>query len=94
MNPIRTIGLALVIFGVFAPSVPQAQPGYRDQGAHHDMRQGDRRERQRAPYDHRHDRERHYNPYGDGGYVYGPPPVVYAPPTSPGITLFLPLEFR
>ncbi|VVE48260.1 hypothetical protein PCO31110_04593 [Pandoraea communis] len=102
-SPIRKIGLALVMLGVFAPSVPQAQPGYRDQGAHHDMRQGDRHDRQRAPYDHRYDRPRHYNGYGDGGYgtyggyggyAYGPPPVVYAPPVSPGVTLFFPLEFR
>lgn len=38
--------------------------------------------------------DRGYDGYRSGEYVYGPPPVVYAPPVSPGISLFLPLQFR
>ncbi|MFI5022885.1 MAG: hypothetical protein ACHQRJ_14705 [Alphaproteobacteria bacterium] len=47
-----------------------------------------------------HDRNWHE----DGGYYYGPPPVVYAPPpvyysppqyySSPGISIVLPLRFH
>lgn len=54
---------------------------------------------------HRDDRGRH-DPYWheDGGYYFGPPPVVYAPPpvyaappqyySSPGISIVLPLSIR
>jgi hypothetical protein len=40
-------------------------------------------------------RQPYYSGYGYPGYVYAPPPVVYAPyDPSPGITLILPLDFR
>lgn len=98
MNPIGAIGLALAMLGVFAPSASHAQPGYHDQGGHHDTRQEVRHAPQRAPRDYRHNEHRDYGYRGDGyrddGYAYGPPPVVYAPQASPGISLFLPLEFR
>jgi hypothetical protein len=34
-----------------------------------------------------------YQPYGYRGRVYAPPPVVYAPPAAPGISIFLPPLF-
>ena len=49
-------------------------------------------------YEHRgrgHDRDRYerdrrdYRPYGYG-YGYAPPPVIYAPPPQPGISIFFP----
>lgn len=46
--------------------------------------------------DHRGDDHRHY--YRGGGYapgyVYAPPPVVYAPQPSPGIDLIFPIHIR
>jgi len=35
-------------------------------------------------------RGRDYRPHGYGEPVYAPPPVIYAPPPEPGITIFLP----
>ncbi|MDR6499739.1 hypothetical protein ACPUER_09055 [Burkholderia sp. DN3021] len=32
--------------------------------------------------------------YDNQDYVYAPPPVVYAPQSTPGINLFIPLQFR
>ncbi|VVE65374.1 hypothetical protein PAN31117_01848 [Pandoraea anapnoica] len=96
VSPIGAIGLALMMLGVCAPSVSHAQSGNRDHD--HDTQQEVRHAPQRAPHDYRHDYhhdERHYSSgYRDGGYAYGPPPVIYAPEASPGISLFLPLEFR
>jgi hypothetical protein len=43
-----------------------------------------------------HDRDRHvrgrreYRPEGYGGRGYAPPPVVYEPPSPPGISIFFP----
>ncbi|WDD90390.1 hypothetical protein Bsp3421_000226 (plasmid) [Burkholderia sp. FERM BP-3421] len=45
---------------------------------------------------------RHYDRhgYGSGGYyggddyVYGAPPLVYAPVPAPGVSLFIPLQLR
>jgi len=42
---------------------------------------------------HEHDRGRaHYQTYHPYGYYYVPPPVVYAPPPQPGISIFLPIR--
>ncbi|MFJ2991286.1 hypothetical protein [Pandoraea sp. NPDC087047] len=86
-----TLGLVLAILCVLAPCAVRAEPEHR----------GNQVERQNVKHDVRRDtyrREgpRHYDGYrgGGGDYVYGAPPVVYAPPASPGISLFLPLEFR
>lgn len=32
--------------------------------------------------------------YDNRDYVYAPPPVVYAPQSAPGVSLFIPLRFR
>ncbi|GAU06793.1 hypothetical protein BamMC406_3903 [Burkholderia stabilis] len=32
--------------------------------------------------------------YDNRDYVYAPPPVVYAPQAAPGVSLFIPLQFR
>lgn len=40
---------------------------------------------------HHDDHHRESHAYGNQDYAYGPPPVVYAPQESPGISLFLPL---
>jgi hypothetical protein len=49
-----------------------------------------------ARRDDRRDDHRHY--YRGGGYapgyVYAPPPVVYAPAPSPGIDLIFPIHIR
>ena len=79
-------------------------------GQDHDRRQGqqerDRYERERhedrGRYERgRHERERQdergrrvYRPYGYSAPLYAPPPVVYPPYQSPGISLFFPFHFR
>ena len=76
---------ALLGAGLLAPQSAQADPRYD----HHDNR----------GYNNHHDRYRH----DDRGYrrgwgrpdvVYAPPPVVYRPEPSPGISLFLPIEIH
>lgn len=86
-----TLGLALAILCMLAPSAVRAEPEHR----------GNQVEHEHGRHDVRHDtyrREgsRHYDGYrgGRGDYEYRAPPVVYAPQPSPGISLFLPLEFR
>ena len=37
---------------------------------------------------------RAYRPYGYSAPIYVPPPVVYPPYQSPGISLFFPFHFR
>ncbi len=80
-----TLGFALVILCAFAPGAASAEP------QHHDAHQSVRHDVRHDTY--RRSESRHYDGYRDG-YAYGPPPVVYAPQTSPGISLFLPLQFR
>lgn len=83
-----TLGIALVILCALAPGSVSAAPEHRDDhGGHQIVRHDVRHDAYRR------DGPRHYDGYRDG-YAYGPPPVVYAPQTSPGISLFLPLQFR
>jgi hypothetical protein len=37
--------------------------------------------------------KRVHRPYGYRGRVYAPPPVIYAPPSPPGISIFFPPIF-
>lgn len=104
MVPLGALALALAVTCTLAPSALRAQPGYPgNQGARHDMRADPRHDPHNKPHGNRRDAQRGHNGYNDyrgydgyrsGEYVYGPPPVVYAPPVSPGISLFLPLQFR
>ncbi|CAB3744406.1 hypothetical protein LMG24238_07258 [Paraburkholderia sediminicola] len=48
----------------------------------------------RQAYQHHGDDHRRGDYYGNQDYVYAPPPVVYAPESAPGISLFIPLQFR
>jgi hypothetical protein len=41
-----------------------------------------------------HDARRHGDDYSRQDYVDSPPPVVYAPDESPGISLFIPIQLR
>lgn len=83
-----TLGIALAILCALAPGGVSAAPGSRDDhGGHPIVRHDVRHDAYRR------DGPRHYDGYRDG-YAYGAPPVVYAPQTSPGISLFLPLQFR
>lgn len=69
------------------PALAKDHDGHHDNGRHNGQRHG----------------ERHGEQYGernDGNYYYGrrdyyaSPPAYYAPQQSPGITFFLPLDFR
>ncbi|KAA1004305.1 hypothetical protein FVF58_32325 [Paraburkholderia panacisoli] len=48
----------------------------------------------RQAYQHPNNDHRRGDDYGNQDYVYAPPPVVYAPESAPGISLFIPLQFR
>ena len=48
----------------------------------------------RQAYQHPGNDHRRGDYYGNQDYVYAPPPVVYAPESAPGISLFIPLQFR
>lgn len=95
-----TLGLVLVILCTLAPSVVRAQPGYQNnRNAYQTDRRDFRHDTHREGHMYRHDRPRYYDGYRDGygyrdAYPYGAPPVVYAPQTPPGITLFLPFQVR
>ena len=60
---------------------------HKDRGRH----DNGRKELRGRGYDRdRHVRDRRdYRPYGYG-YGYAPPPVIYAPPPQPGISIFFP----
>jgi hypothetical protein len=59
---------------------------HKDEGRRHD---NGRKEIRGRGYDRdRYERDRRdYRPYG---YGYAPPPVIYAPPPQPGISIFFP----
>ncbi|RDK01044.1 hypothetical protein [Paraburkholderia lacunae] len=76
----------------------QRNHGHRQQ---HGMENGSRQNQgrqwdhgNRQAYQHPSNDYRRGDYYGNQGYVYAPPPVVYAPESAPGITLFIPLQFR
>jgi len=83
-----TLGFTLAILCAFAPWAAGAEPDHHD---NHNAHQNVRHDVRHDTY--RRDDSRHHDGYRDG-YAYGPPPVVYAPQASPGISLFLPLQFR
>jgi hypothetical protein len=63
-------------------------------GQDHDRRQG-QQERGRYERERQDERGRRvYRPYGYSAPLYAPPPVVYPPYQSPGISLFFPFHFR
>ncbi|MGF6604113.1 uncharacterized protein HemX [Paraburkholderia sp. GAS448] len=62
---------------------------------HEQQTQHYQHEQQTQHYQHdQYDAQRHGDYYRGQDYVYAPPPVVYAPEPSPGINLFIPLQFR
>jgi hypothetical protein len=78
-------GLALAIACLVTTAPLQAEE------AHHGAQQhGQAHAAPRQAYRHD-DHRRGGHAYGDQDYVYGAPPVVYAPQEAPGINLFLPL---
>jgi hypothetical protein len=60
--------------------------GHADKGWHKGEQQGDRGRREYRP--------EYQHPYRYAQPVYAPPPVYYAPPPSPGISLFFPLDIH
>jgi hypothetical protein len=69
-------------------------PAFADPGHDQGHRQG--RDEHRGGHDRHDDRGRHDRgyPYAYAQPVYVPPTVYVAPQESPGISLFLPLNFR
>ncbi len=88
--------IALAVSGVFvAPAQGANNNRHEEQhttngGNHHE--QGHQTAHRDQHY--QHDARRYGDGYGRQDYVYSPPPVVYAPDESPGISLFLPIQLR
>lgn len=70
----------------------QEQHGANNNYQHNQGHQSDHGNRQ--AYQHPGNDHRRGDYYGNQDYVYAPPPVVYAPESAPGISLFIPLQFR
>ncbi|MCP2088982.1 UNVERIFIED_ORG: hypothetical protein J2Y81_005069 [Paraburkholderia sediminicola] len=101
------VGLALAIGGMsMAPAFGegygngngngnhegQEQHGANNNYQHNQGHQSDHGNRH--AYQHPGNDHRRGDYYGNQDYVYAPPPVVYAPESAPGISLFIPLQFR
>jgi hypothetical protein len=81
------MGLVLAAMVGSVDVVPALGDDHERNGKHDNSRyEHQRRGLDRARYDHsRRD-------YGYGERVYAPPPVIYAPPSPPGINIFLPFH--
>jgi Ni/Co efflux regulator RcnB len=97
-SPLRAITITLALTAVLAGIA--ANPAFaeeRGRGAQNSERHGDRDHRrdERGRHDERYWREyqRSHRDWDRRG-VYAPPPVVYSGPQSPGISIFLPLDFN
>jgi hypothetical protein len=93
--PAGRILAAVLVLGAVALTVPPAQaeffPNQHGRGDAH--RAPERRPPPRRPdYDRNHRRyeSRPYDRF-HGGYGYGPPPVIYAPPAPPALQFLFPL---
>jgi hypothetical protein len=98
---VMVLAFAAVIGGLsMVPAFGQDHDRYQgqeDRGQHERERQEERARYERE----RHERERHeertrsaYRPYGYSAPLHAPPPVVYPPYQSPGISIFFPFYFR
>ena len=85
-----SVGLALAFGGM---SMTPAFGEGNGNGNHEGQEQHGANSNRHA-YQHPGDDHRRGDYYGNQDYVYAPPPVVYAPESAPGISLFIPLQFR
>ncbi|WP_153041027.1 hypothetical protein [Paraburkholderia monticola] len=89
--------IALVVSGLFVSPALGANNDQHEQ-QQHTTNGGNHREQghQDAHRDqhYQHDARRHGDDYSRQDYVDSPPPVVYAPDESPGISLFIPIQLR
>jgi hypothetical protein len=93
---VTAVALALAVGSLLGTSPLRAEE------AHHNDQQQPQHHQQPQQQQHGHDSRQtsHHEDHGHGGYygnqdyVYAPPPVVYEPAPSAGITLVLPIQFR
>ena len=89
--------LIAVLAGVAAKPAFADERDWRGRSPQYSERHGDRdyRRDERGRHDERYWREyqRRHRDWDRRG-VYAPPPVVYSSPRSPGISIFLPLDFN
>jgi hypothetical protein len=79
------VSLALALTCLLTALPLRAEGAHRG-GHQHSQERGVRQQ------GYRHEDRRRSNGYGgDEDYVYGAPPIVYAPEAAPGVNLFLPL---
>jgi hypothetical protein len=94
---VTALAFASLVGGISIPPA-LADDGNRqwrhDRGKHEGNRHRDRDWRYQR-YEGQYYRPRHYQqPYYQPYEVYVPPPVIYSPPRSPGISLFFPIDIR
>ena len=77
------LGLAMVLVAAFA------SPAHAD-----DRERGRGPDREWRAHEVHARRWHQVHPVYEPGYVYAPPPVVYAPQPSPGINLIIPMHFN
>ena len=95
---VTAAGLALAVGGLLGASPLCAEEAHHvDQQQQQHYQQQHYQQQQRG-HDSRqtshHEDHGHGDYYGNRDYVYAPPPVVYEPAPSAGITLVLPIQFR
>ena len=93
---VMVLAFALVLGGLsVVPALGQdhgRRQGQQERGRYERERQQERGWHKRERYNRR--GRRVYRPYGYAAPLYAPPPVVYPPYQSPGISLFFPFHFR
>jgi hypothetical protein len=93
---VMALAFAAVLSGIsLVPAFGQGyerRQGQQEQGRYAREGRDERGWRAREGHDRR--RWRAYQPHGYAAPIYTPPPVVYNPYPSPGISLFLPFRFR
>jgi len=104
-STVGTIVMALVfavVIGTISLVSALGQENNRRQGYQEGNRQQRQGYQERGGQQHRWQQRqwqgergrRAYRPYGYSAPIYVPPPVVYPPYQSPGISLFFPFHFR
>ncbi len=92
LKPLRRFtGATAALMGLFAvasllPLAAQADDHGRGHDRDHDRGHG--------RYEHREYRRDYRRDWRQPDVVYAPPPVVYRPDPSPGISLFFPIDIR
>jgi hypothetical protein len=85
------LAMGLVLAGMMGIAAAPARADDDDRRGFRREEGRERRDDHRREYHRERERERWHE---RRDYVYAPPPVVYAPPPRPGVSIIFPFEFR